>query len=886
MRVPSSGWGAVERSGTFPNAKQIGGRASTAGDPLKIGDQGIWALRPPETREPNLIRPAPAAGTMDLLAVTRMEYAWGFGAMYRHSIGSILVMGATVLWAISTFAQDVPPTSTGYLTPPQVIIDIVDAPPTPAAVVSPAGDVVAFTQRRSLPPISELAKPMHRLAGLRINPRNNAPWQTPAIDRIVLTHLEDGTEHEILAPLGTTLAWVRFSPDGAYLSYAVIRDTGVELWVVETASGIPRPLTSASLNATWGNPCDWLADSSGVLCTFLMSARGAPPTPSDAPAGPNIQDNRGQFAPVRTYQDLLANAHDEALFEYHFTNQLATVQVATGSRRNVGRPGLFARASAAPDGQYVLVVRLKPPFSRQVPAGRFSRSVEIWNRAGDLVHRLADLPVANAVPIGGVPTGPRGHRWNPSRPATVVWSEAQDGGDPRATVMHRDHVFRLDAPFDTTPQQLIRTEFRFSDISWTENGVALVNEYDRRTRWRRTWLLYPEGAGPRRLWDQSAEDRYADPGTPVRRPGGGVASRMILQNGDYVLLHGQGASPLGDKPFLDRLNLTTLRTERIFQTEDTVYERVIAPLTGDGRRLLTRRESPTEPPNYFLRDGSAGTSHALTDYGDPAPVLRQVRKQVITYERADGVALSATLYLPPAYQDGDRPPMLMWAYPREYTNADVAGQVRGSQHRFTSIRGSSHLLLLTQGYAVLDGPTMPIVGEGETANDTYIEQLVSSAEAAVEAVVGMGVADRDRIAIGGHSYGAFMAANLLAHSDLFRAGIARSGAFNRTLTPFGFQNERRTFWDVPNVYGAMSPFFHADKVNEPILLTHGEADNNSGTFPIQSERFYMALKGHGATVRYVTLPHESHGYAARESVLHVVAEMLNWCDTHLEASSP
>jgi dipeptidyl aminopeptidase/acylaminoacyl peptidase len=194
--------------------------------------------------------------------------------------------------------------------------------------------------------------------------------------------------------------------------------------------------------------------------------------------------------------------------------------------------------------------------------------------------------------------------------------------------------------------------------------------------------------------------------------------------------------------------------------------------------------------------------------------------------------------------------------------------------------------MLTQGYAIFDGPTMPIVGKGETANDTYVEQLVTSAQAAVDKAVEMGIADRDRIGVGGHSYGAFMTANLLAHSEIFRAGVARSGAYNRTLTPFGFQNERRTFWEVPQVYSRMSPFFYADKINEPILLIHGEMDDNSGTFPIQSERLFMALKGHGATVRYVTLPYEAHGYLARESVLDTAAEMLNWLDKWVKGAAP
>ncbi len=772
--------------------------------------------------------------------------------------------------------------SGGYATPPQVIVDILDAPPTPTALVSPERDVLALLATRVMPGIAELALPMHRLAGYRINPRNSAPWRTPAITEITLTPLNESRtgEHRIVAPRGTTLGWPRFAPDGGHLSYAVIRDTGVELWVVDVSTGAPRPLTDASLNATWGDPCEWLADSSGVLCRFRMSARGAPPEVPRAPLGPNIQESDGRLAPVRTYQDLLTDAHDDALFEYHFTSQIATVGLTTGSRTSIGRPGLFARALGAPDSQHLLVERLERPFSRLVPGTRFAKSIEVWNRVGEVI-RLADLPAAEAVPIGGVATGPRAHRWNPTEPATLVWTEALDGGDPKTRTPRRDRVLSLGAPFEGAPAELVRTEFRVTSVAWTEDGTALVNESDRETRWTRTWLLYPGATEARALFDRSAEDAYADPGAPLRRPGGAAASVPVLQDGSHIYLTGRGASPLGDRPFVDRLDLTTLDTDRIFQTDDTSYETVVAVLSADGRSLLTRRESPTEPPNYIVRDMVAGAARHITRFEDPTPVLRHVRQRLLTYERDDGVSLSATLYLPPDYREGERRPLLMWAYPREYTTPAAAGQVRGSAQRFTRLRGASHLLLLTQGYAILDGPAMPIVGPAETANDTYVDQLVASAAAAIDAVVELGVADRERIAIGGHSYGAFMTANLLAHSDLFRAGIARSGAYNRTLTPFGFQNERRTFWEAPEVYAGMSPFFHAHKMNEPILLMHGEIDNNSGTFPMQSERLYMALKGHGATTRYVTLPHESHGYAARESVLHAVVEMLSWCEVHL-----
>ena len=767
----------------------------------------------------------------------------------------------------------------GYLTPPAEIVDILDAPPTPQALVSPSRDTVALLARPAMPSIAEVARPMLRLAGIRLNPRTNGPHTTGGLNRITVKRREDGTEHAFDAPRETTLGDVEYSPDGSHLLFTLTRYNGIEAWVMETATGQVRPLSDTSINAAWGNPCDWLDEGTTVLCRFKASARGAPPAPPQVPAGPNIQEHEGGAAPIRTFQDLLQNAHDEALFEYYFTSQIGTIALATGRRTAIGRPGLYERVSASPSGEHLLTVEVERPFSWLVRASSFPKDVTVRNRSGEIVASITRLPLADAVPIGGVPTGPRRFTWNHTRPATLVWVEAEDGGDPRATVPHRDRVLAHAAPFDGEPAEIARTEFRFSGIAWTEDGTALLTENDRRTRWTRTTLLDADG-GRRTLWDRSTEDRYAAAGNPVAvaRPGG----RVIRQTDGAIFLTGAGASPDGDRPFLDRLDLATLETERRFQSAGDAYEVALAPLSDDGRLLLTRRETRTEPPNYQVRDLAAGTMRALTAFENPAPQLARIRKELITYERADGVQLSGTLYLPPGYRDGERVPMLMWAYPREYVDPRLAGQVTGSDHRFTAIRGASHLLLLTQGFAVFDGPTMPIIGAGETANDTYVEQLVASAQAAVDTVVARGVTDRDTIGIGGHSYGAFMTANLLAHSDLFQMGIARSGAYNRSLTPFGFQNEQRTFWEATDIYAAMSPFFHADKVDEPILLIHGEVDNNSGTFPIQSARMYMALKGHGGTVRYVTLPNESHGYAARESVLHTVAEMLNWANRHLQ----
>jgi dipeptidyl aminopeptidase/acylaminoacyl peptidase len=775
------------------------------------------------------------------------------------------------------------PASAQYQLPPKEIVDILDAPPLPLAQVSPSGQVVALLARASMPPIAELAQPMHRLAGMRVNPRTNGPHRVLFLEAISLRSVADGAEIAVTLPPSPRLVWLGFSPDGKRFAFTHTRENGVELWMGDAATGLARAISAATLNAMWGRPCDWLADSTGLLCRFVPPSRGAPPAAPEVPDGPNIQENLGRRAPVRTSQDLLTSAHDEALFEYYGTSLLAVVDAASGARRPVGPAGLYERADVSPNGEYVAIARLKRPFSRLVPAEDFPKEVEIWNRRGTVMRRIADLPVADTVPNNGVLPGPRSYTWQANAPATLVWAEALDGGDPRKPAVHRDRLVAISAPFTGEPAEIMRTEYRFRSIKWTETGTALINEYDRARRWTRTWLLDAPGGSPRKLWDLSAEDRYADPGSPLARPAS--AHGAIVQSGDFIYTTGDGASPRGDRPFLARVNLRTGASERIFQTDDRSYEPVVGLLADDASSFLTRRESPADPPNYVVRQGAAA-ARAITTFADPAPQLRGVTKQLLTYTRKDGVQLSATLYLPPNYNRGERLPMLLWAYPREFTDPKAASQVIGSPNRFTVVSGPSHMLFLTQGYAVLDSPTMPIVGSGETANDTYVEQLVASAQAAVDTVVAMGVADRDRIVAGGHSYGAFMTANLLAHSDIFRAGIARSGAYNRSLTPFGFQNESRTFWEANSVYTRMSPFWYADKIKEPVLLIHGEADDNSGTFPIQTERLYMALKGHGATVRYVTLPHEAHGYAARGSVLHTVAEMLIWADKYAKNAAP
>lgn len=787
------------------------------------------------------------------------------------------IVALLVSFAAPAFAQA--PASSGYLLPPKVIVDMLDAPPPPTAEVSPARDVIALLDRASMPSIAELAQPFYRLAGMRINPRTNAPHRGTRYQNLTLKVIADNTERKVTLPASPKMEWIGFNADGRRFAFTNIRDNGVELWIGDTATGQAKAVTPAQLNAVFGKPCGWIGDGTALLCAFINTARGAEPKAPSVPTGPNIQESRGVAAPAPTVQDMLGSVHDENLFEYYGTSQLATVDASTGQRAPIGQPAMYSDFSVSPDGNYTLVSRVKRPFSWILPYQRFPKTGEIWDRKGTLVKMLADLPMANDIARGGVLPGPRNWEWHPTQPATVVYAEALDGGNPKAKVEFRDRVLTLFAPFTAAPGELTKTQFRFQSIAWTSGGSIWINESNRDTRMVRTWVIDAPGATPRKLFERSSEDAYNNPGTPLRqaRNSGG---EVVFQNGDNVFMTGVGSSPQGDRPFLDRFNLKTGEKERIFQTEDQTYEPVIALLSDDGSRFVTRFETRTSPPQITMRGRESNSRRMLTNYPDPAPALQGVKSQMVTYKRADGVQMRATIHTPPGWTpDKGRLPALLWAYPQEFTDPEMASQVTGSQFRFTTPGWSTlHMLFLTQGYAVIDDPKMPIVGAGNTANDTYVEQLVASAQAAVDKAVELGIVDRDRIIAGGHSYGAFMTANLLAHSDIFRAGIARSGAYNRTLTPFGFQNEERSFWQAPELYSRMSPFNYADKIKEPILLIHGEADDNSGTYPVQSERFYRALKGHGATVRYVTLPYEAHGYTARESVLHTVAEMLNWAN--------
>jgi dipeptidyl aminopeptidase/acylaminoacyl peptidase len=701
-----------------------------------------------------------------------------------------LAILTTVAASAALIAQAGVQAPVGYLTPDKAIVDILDAEPLPTVTVGPQREMIALVARRSMPSIEEIGQPMLRLAGLRINGRNNGPHRAPAGTAITLRTIATGQERKVTTPADARIGGLRFSPDGKRLAFTNTTESRIDLYLADTTTGQSRKVEMA-VNGL-GAPCEWMDDSSALVCAFVPAGRTAAPSAPKAPNGPNVQENHGKPGPVRTYQDLLTSAHDENLFEYYFTSQLGLVDAANGRVTPIGKPGMHAQTSASPNGQYILVERVKRPFSRLLTLRDFPSDVEVWSRSGEKVRTIADVPMGDIVPINGVMTGPRAYEWVPVQPATLVWAEALDQGDIKNKVPYRDRVMSLTAPFAGEPREVAKTQYRYGGTAWTDDGTVLLTENDRATRTTRLWRRDPNWGEPRQLWDRKQQDAYGNPGSPLIRPAKGT----VLQTGDWIYLTGNGSSPEGDRPFLDRLHLKTLAKERLWRSDASSFESVVALLADDGSKVLTRHETKTEPPNYFVRSLPGASKQAITQFKDPHPQITAAERMLVTYKRNDGVQLNGTIYLPPGYQKGQRVPMFVWAYPREFVDSDAASQVTGSPNRFTSIGGASHLLLLTQGYAIFDGPTMPIVGPGETANDTYVEQLVASAQAAVDKAVELGIADRHRIGVGGHSYGAFMTANLLAHSDIFAAGVARSGAYNRTLTPFGFQAETRTFWEI------------------------------------------------------------------------------------------
>ena len=795
---------------------------------------------------------------------------------------------AVLLFPFVSYAQH------GYQEPVAALKALVDAPAAPSMSLSPDNNTMLLMERQALPTISDLSQPELRLAGTRINPRTNGPSRSTGFVSITVTTV-DGAGERIVSgiPADASIGFGSWSPDGSNYVFAVTLSDRIELWSMDVASASASRLIEQPLNGVGGGMFTWMPDSETLLVRAVAADRGAMPMAPEVPATPVVQENAGEAAPARTYQDLLESPYDEDVFEWFMSSDLLRVTL-DGGVTDLGRSGMIASMDPSPDGRFILLETMHRPFSYLVPYYRFPNRIEVIDTDGNLVQLIEDQPLMENVPtgFGSTTTGIRSIGWRQDADATLAWVEALDGGDGNIEADVRDAVKQLPYPFTGDPMTLIELPLRSAGMMWSDKGYMLAAERWTSTREYRMYKVPTNGTriAIQTVFDYSYEDRYNDPGSPLMETDEtGRRLLMTSDDGRAIYLTGTGASPEGNRPFLRRYDLSSGETEELFRSEAPYYERFAGWLDAEEGTFLTMRESVSEPPNYVKRTVGSDEVMAVTNFPHPYPELEGISKETISYTRKDGVPLTADLYLPAGYdasRDGPLP-TLVWAYPREFKSAAAAGQVSSTPYAFKRVSYSGALPYVTQGFAVMNNAAMPIIGEGdEEPNDSFVEQLVTSAEAVIDEGVRRGVVDPDRVAIAGHSYGAFMTANLLAHSDLFRAGIARSGAYNRSLTPFGFQAEPRTFWEAPEIYFAMSPFMHAHKVNEPILLIHGMADNNSGTFPVQSERFYHGLKGNGATARLVMLPHESHGYRARESVLHVLWETHNWLDTYVKNAPP
>ncbi|MEN6322024.1 MAG: prolyl oligopeptidase family serine peptidase [Proteiniphilum sp.] len=780
-----------------------------------------------------------------------------------------------------------------YQTPPREILELVDIERAPLVELDSKKEQMLFYYRPVFKSLSDLNQPELRLAGLRINPETNISSTLTYFHDIRYQKVMEQKVQSIKGlPEQPRIAYVSFSPDETKIAFTHTTHEGVELWMADLKTLTAMKVTNSLLNANAGQPYTWFPDSRSLLVRMLPMDRKAPTdTKTALPEGPVVSVSDGQISQNRTYQDLLKNPLDEANFEILMTSELYKVEI-NGKKTLWKGAGMYVDEVFSPDGTALLLTTLTRPFSYVVPYYSFSNETDVYSSGGHFMLNFSKQPLLDKLPVGFMATfeGKRNIHWRADKPATLAWVEALDKGDPEVDVPYRDELFQLDAPFTGKTLSLMKMSNRFAGIRWGNDRYAVVNDMWWNTRNTRMYLFDPSNpqGEPRIIDDRNYQDVYSDPGI-LQTEKNEMGTYTLKIDRETAYLFGDGYSAEGQFPFIDALNLKTLEKKRIYQSATKgEVEDLVSFIDSRAGTLITRIESPTQYPNYYIRNIKKRiTNIPLTSFVNPFKSIEGIHKEVINYKRADGVALSGTLYLPVGYdtEKKEKLPLILWAYPTEYKDKNSAGQSTANPNTFTYLSYGNPIYWVTRGYAVLDNAAFPIVGEGdEQPNDTFITQLVDNARAAIDAVDSLGYIDRRRVAVGGHSYGAFMTANLLTHSNLFAAGIARSGSYNRTLTPFGFQSEERSYWEAPEVYNDISPFMHADKMKAPLLLIHGEADNNSGTHTMQSERYFQALKSFGAPARLVILPLESHGYVARENVLHLLWEQDQWLERYLKTA--
>lgn len=773
--------------------------------------------------------------------------------------------------------------SSGYKVPPEDIMRIFDAPALPYYHFMAYENMGLEITYQSMQDLAQLSDPTEELAGNVLSKKLNAPVNHYPIESITIHDLI--TDKKIKAQLPENIKGrdIGISPDYQKIACSYETEKGIELLIIIMKSGEVFKVNDVLLNDVMEDQAfKWFEDSSRLLLKTIPANRAEVREKPLIPESPIIEESFGKKSTNRTYQHLLENEHDKELFDYYFTAQLAVYDLNSKKLHEIAEPAIYGNFNLSPDNKLILISEIKKPYSYELPYWRFPNDIYVMDISGNTLTMLYQRPLQNQVPIGGTYRGPRYHQWQPLKDATLCWIEALDEGDPKNDVPFRDKVMRSSYPFTDDAEEMFRTEHRFSGINWSEiEDQYIYREYDRDKLWNRYWLFSEGDESAKLIIDQSVNNEYDYNGSIINKRAT-YGHSLFIRKGNFIYFNNAyGATPEGNKPFLAKLNVITLEQEILFRSDDDHFEKFYAFTDDTLDKIIIGSETTDTPRNYFILDLASGERKQITSYKNPHPEVTNLSKELIIYKRKDGTPLSGTLYLPPNYKSGDKLPLILHAYPQEFVDSSTAGQVTLSANKFIRISGASIIYLALQGYAVLSNASIPIIGDPETVNETFVEQLLMSFEAAVDYLDERAIIDRHRIGVIGHSYGAFMVANLLAQSDLCAAGVAKSGAYNRTLTPFGFQSERRTLWEAKDFYLKVSPFMHAEKIKEPVLLIHGEKDPNSGTYPIQSRRFYQAIKGNGGTARLVILPQEGHGYYARESNLHVLAEIIEWFNRYV-----
>jgi dipeptidyl aminopeptidase/acylaminoacyl peptidase len=777
-----------------------------------------------------------------------------------------------------------------YQKPSAEILALADYERAPSVSMDSKKEYMLLSYRNTYKTLDDLNQEEMRLGGLRINPVTNISSTVTYISNLKIRKIAAKDETQVAGlPQNTRLSNISWSPDEKKIAFTNSTNSGVELWIIDVATASAKKITSNNLNANLGSPYSWMNDNQTLLVKVLPKNRPALINEKkDLPKGPTVSVSDGSKSQNRTYQDLLKNKNDEANFDALVTSELYKVTISGAS--TLFKPAdIYAGESFSPDGNYLMLTTIQKPYSYIVPLGRFPQKSVVYDLNGKEIKQVNEVPLTEIMPKGfsSVRKGKRSMSWRADKPATLVYVEALDDGDQAKKVDYRDEVFQWNAPFNLAPTSMMKTQQRFVGINWGNDTFAIAYDSWYDTRNAKTYLLNPSNPNetPKVISDRNSQDIYSDPGNFETKKNEFGRYVIATENGNAYLI-GDGHTKEGQFPFIDELNLKTLKTKRIYTSKIMDKKEDLMSIEdykkGD---VLVMIQSKNDYPNYYFRNIKSGKLTPITAFKNPFESIKNVYKEVIKYKRKDGVDLSGTLYLPAGYDrtKKEKLPLLIWAYPAEFKDKNSAGQNDKNPNEFTFPNYGSFVYWVAKGYAVLDDASFPIIGEGTTEpNDTFITQLIDDAEAAINAVDNLGYINRKKVAVGGHSYGAFMTANLLSHSNLFACGIARSGAYNRTLTPFGFQSEQRNYWDVPSIYNGMSPFMNADKMKTPLLLVHGDADNNPGTFTLQSERYFQALKGLGAPARLVLLPKESHGYAAKENIFHLLWEQDQFLEKYLK----